>query len=193
MNVPTSLFHYYESSRAPFLSISELDSESFRNMMDEFATLELSESRFDEDWKRDFYLFFRPYTENFFREKFIAKGGKPKLKAPRYATLGAATWFNRWYLEPAEIEIPLARIPAESISFTYPDSMMSLLIAEDRFEPFAQFKQPCHGELYLLEELPELIRRYGLPDEEDPRNLEYGNRIIEAQIWDLDPLQSYLT
>ena len=68
-------------------------------------------------------------------------------------TLGPTQWFLDWYEEPKTIEIPLAAIPSTSISFTYPDSMMSLLIAEDRFEPFARFKQPYHGEVFRLEEL----------------------------------------
>lgn len=191
MTLPQSLFHYYEGSRQPFLSISELQDSKFALLMDEFSELNLPESRFDEKWKRDFYLFFRPYTEQKIRERFIAKGGKPDLIAPRYTTLGPVTWFNRWYQEPKVIEIPLTNIPTESISFTYPDSMMSMLIAEDRHAPFAKFKQPYHGEVFRLEELQELISEYGFPDENDPKNLEYGNRIIEAQIWDLSLLEPY--
>jgi hypothetical protein len=193
MPLPKSLFHYYEGSRKPFLSISELEPSKFSELMDEFSRLELPESRFDEKWKRDFYLFFRPYTEQKIREKFIDKGGKPKLKAPRYTTLGPVTWFNNWYEQPEVIEIPLLEIPSDSISFTYPDSMMSLLIAEDRFEPFAKFKQPYHGEVFRLEELEEMVTAYGFPDESDPKNLEYGNRIIEAQIWDLSLLDPYVS
>jgi hypothetical protein len=192
MKLPESLFHYYEGNRQPFLSISELEPSKFKELMDELSHLDTTENRFDEKWKRDFYLFFRPYTEQIIRDRFIEKGGKPQLDVPRYATLGPATWFNNWYEDPQAIEIPLADFPSESISFTYPDSMMSLLIAEDRYEPFAKFKQPYHGEVYRLEELLGLVAEYGLPDESDPENIEYGNRIIEAQIWDLSALKPYL-
>ncbi len=192
MELPESLFYYYEDSRDPFLSISELTSAEFAALMEDFAELPISDNRFDELWKREFYLFFRPYTEQTIRQRFIAKGGKPVLTAPRYLTLGPTEWFYDWYEEPKTIEIPLAAIPSTSISFTYPDSMMSLLIAEDRYEPFAKFKQPYHGEVYRLEELGDLVGEYGFPDESNPKNIEYGNRIIEAQIWDYALLAPYV-
>lgn len=192
MTIPGSLFYYYESSRRPFLSISELDSSEFKDMMIGLADADTPENRFDEDWKREFYLFFRPYTEKKIRDFFVRKGGKPVLNAPRYFTLGPSNWFLDWYENPATIEIPLKEMPSESVSFTYPDSMTSLLIAEDRFEPFAKYKQPYHGEVFRLEELEGLIAQYGFPDEDDPTNREYGNRIIEAQLWDLELLEPYM-
>ncbi len=192
MFIPETLHYYYESSRPPFLSLSELPESKFSALMEDFGNLDTAENRFDEDWKRDFYLFFRPYTEEKLRAAFIEKGGKPNLKAPRYFSLGPTNWFLDWYEEPAMIEIPLKEIPSELISFTYPDSMTSLLIAEDRFEPFAKFKQPYHGEVFRLDELSRLIEQYGFPDENDPTNQEYGNRIIEAQIWDVKLLEPYI-
>ena len=192
MKIPETLHYYYESSRQPFLSISELPDTEFAGLMNEFGNLDTPENRFDEDWKRDFYLFFRPYTENKIRERFIAKGGKPTLQSPRYFSLGPTKWFLDWYENPALIQVALEDIPSDLISFTYPDSMMSLLIAEDRFEPFMKFKQPYHGEVFRLDELPELIDTYGFPDEDDPDNQEYGNRIIEAQVWDIELLEPYM-
>jgi len=191
MKIPQSLFYYYESSRKPFLSISELPSTEFSRLMDEFSRNETPESRFDEKWKRDFYPEFRHYTERNIRERFVQKGGKPELQAPRYLSLGPCPWFLDWYMNPAVLEIPLDCVPSKAISFTYPDSMMSLLIAEDRFEPFRKYKQPYHGEVYRLEELSVLIEQYGFPDGDDPTNQEYGNRLIEAQVWDLSVLEPF--
>ena len=59
------------------------------------------------------------------------------LQIRHYFTLGAVSWFLDWYQDPKELTLDLSAIPEEVISFTYPDSMMSYLIAEDRFEPFA--------------------------------------------------------
>jgi hypothetical protein len=190
--VPEVLYHYYEKSRLPFLSMSELSTEEFTALMGELSQSGTSENRFDESWKREFYQQFRPYVEKAIHQRFVEKGGRPKIATPRYMTLGPTTWFLNWYQEPAVIEIPLSDIPDSAISFTYPDSMMSYLIAEDRFEPFAKFKMPYHGEVFRLDELDELISAYGMPDENDPKNLEYGNRIIEAQIWDMAPLEQYI-
>ena len=160
--------------------------------MEEFSQLNTAESRFDEEWKRDFYLQFRPYVERVIYDRFLEKGGKPQLRAPRYMTLGPTSWFSNWYENPEVISIPLDAIPHDVISFTYPDSMMSYLIAEDRFEPFSKFKMPYHGDIYRLNEIAEVVAEYGMPDEEDPDNIEHGNRIIEAQIWDLAPLLPYI-
>lgn len=189
--LPDRLYHYYEKSRGPFLSISELSFDEFTKLMNDLATQKTPENRFDESWKRDFYIQFRPYVERTIRNRFIEKGGKPVTDAPRYFTLGPATWFLDWYEEPRFLDIALAEIPSDSISFTFPDSMMSYLIAEDRYEPFAKYKMPYHGEVYRLEEVEQLVKEYGMPDETDSINLEYGNRIVEAQVWDLDILRRF--
>ena len=44
-------------------------------------------------------------------------------------------------------------------------------------------------EVFTLDEIESVIEEHGMPDEEDPNNIEHGNRIIEAQIWDLEKLQ----
>ena len=192
MQIPNSLFHYYEKSRQPFLSISETADTQFTEIMDGLSKLPTPENRFDTEDKRNFYLFFRRYTENAIHRQFIAKGGKPILEAPRYMTLGSVSWFMDWYEDPGTLEIPLDAFDESSISFTYPDSMMSMLLAEERYEPFRKYKMPYHGQVYLRSELPQLIAEYGMPDETDEQNIEYGNRIIEAQIWDLEPLSKYI-
>ncbi|MEM7080033.1 MAG: hypothetical protein AAF513_15535 [Pseudomonadota bacterium] len=188
--VPDTLYHYYEKSRGPLRSISELSQQEFTALMHEIGAQGTPENRFDEAWKRDFYLHFRPYLERTIKARFEAKGGRPRIDAPRYFTLGPSTWFLDWYKEPEALAIPLAAIPEDLVSFTFPDSMMSYLIFEDRFEPFAKFKMPYHGEVFLRHELAGLIDSYGLPDESDPRNIEHGNRIIEAQVWDLELLKT---
>jgi len=49
---------------------------------------------------------------------------------------------------------------------------------------------PYHGEVFTLAEIQGIVREYGMPDEEDPQNIEHGNRIIEAQVWDVALLRS---
>jgi len=190
--IPKSLYHYHEKSRAPFLSISETGTRQFVEIMNEVGRSPIRDNRFDTQEKRDFYHFFRIYTEKKIRSEFIGKGGQPKLKAPRYMTLGPTNWFSDWYEEAEVIEIPLSEFDESYISFTYPDSMMSMLIAENRYEPFAKFKRPYHGKVFMLSELVQLVEEYGFPNEEDAENLEHGNRIIEAQIWDLAVIEDHI-
>lgn len=193
MSFPTTIHHYYERSKGPYRSLSELADTEFKDLMEELGSVDTVENRFDETWKRDFYQPFRLYVEENIRNSFQDKGGKPTDAYPRYFTLGPASWFHNWYLDTQEEVVSLSNVPEDQISFTFPDSMMSFLIAEDRFEPFAKFKQPYHGQVFTLREIRELVLKLGFPDESDPRNLEYGNRIIEAQVWDLELLMSLRT
>lgn len=189
--IPENLYHYHEGSRLPFLSISETTTSQFTEIMNKVGRSSISDNRFDSQAKRDFYQYFRLYTEEKMRRKFIEKGGLPTLKAPRYMTVGPTNWFYDWYEDTKVIEIPLSEFSESHISFTYPDSMMSMLLAEDRYPPFAKYKQPYHGKLFVRSELEQLVEEYGFPDEGDAENLEHGNRIIEVQVWDSSVIERH--
>ena len=191
--IPTYLYHYYEKSREPFLSISESDETDFKRIMNQIGQLPIEINRFKNAEQREFYYVFRNYTEKKIRSMFIEKGGKPSLEFPRYMTLGSAKWVYEMYYEKLGIiEIPLEEFDDTAISFTYSDSMLSMFIAEDRSEPFKKFKKPYHGKVFTKPELGNVIEKYGLPDETDRNNINYGNYIIEAQIWDLEVIEKYI-
>ena len=116
--IPIRLYHYYEASRAPFLSMSEADPSTFTSIMEQVGRTPISENRFDTQEKRDSYRFFRGYTEQKMRARFIEKGGEPTLTAPRYMTLGPSKWFYDWYEDARAIEIPLNAFDEKHISFT---------------------------------------------------------------------------
>ena len=54
-----------------------------------------------------------------------------------------------------------------------------------------QDEKPYRKQVYTLDELPELIDRYGLPQEWNMDGTHGPDRYIEAQIWDDAPLQRY--
>ena len=190
--LPTHLYHYYEASGAPFRSLSDLSDAQFNQHMETIANQTMVVNRFATPELRATYLRFRRYTERVIRARFISKGGNPELDAPRYLTLGPSRWFDDWYEQPREISIELATLDPAYVSFTYPDSMTSLLMAEDRFEPYRPYKQPHHGQVFTLAELTALVARIGLPDPNDATNQRYGNLIVEAQLWSERPLRPWL-
>ena len=89
-----------------------------------------------------------------------------------------------------EIRIPLNAFDARHVSFTYPDALVSMILAErPRWKPF---RKPYHGMTFTRNEIEKVVETYGLPNENDPAALRLEERMIEAQIWDLAPLQPYL-
>lgn len=198
--IPSSLYHYFEKSRAPFLSITETDEINTRLIMDKIGQSTIIFNRFDTPQKREFYSFFRHYTEKKIRSMFIEKGGKPTLEFPRYMTLGPTNIYHYYYEETGIIEIALEEFDDTVISFTYPDSMMTLMLAENQNEALSLFhisniekyKRPHHGEVFTKSEIQNVIEKYGLPDQSDPMKNHSGNRIIEAQIWDLEVIEKYV-
>jgi len=160
--------------------------------MERIGKTPITTNRFTSPEMRGYYLYFRRQTERLIKERFVRKGGEPDIDAPRYLTLGPVKWFFDWYLCADEVSLAIADVDPRKISFTYPDSMTSLLLAEGSFEPYRPFKAAHHGEVYTLQELPELIDSLGMPDENDPVNQQFGNLIVEAQLWSLEPISHWL-
>jgi len=159
--------------------------------------LEVMNKHFSEDTR--FYknpsdnISRRRNTERWLYEEFKIKGGKPKNKYPRYFVLG-----NSSYLEEysgfdgnfTTIEIPLKEINELEISFTYPDSVVSRWLAEEKNDDY--YNSDYHGQLFMLEEIQRLVKKYYITGEEwrDTPNRKY-DFFIEAQVWNLKPLMKY--
>jgi len=141
--------------------------------------------------ERGRYLQHRAVIEERLLADFMAKGGKPKRRFPYYAYLSFQTYEE---MQPslagtpfggsACLEMPLAEFPSETISFTYEDSCISYGLVfhpQGLGEPVRGLPvKPCHGVLYRLEELGEVIEKHGFPA-----------NCYEAQIWDDAPLGRY--
>ncbi|TGV03162.1 hypothetical protein [Flavivirga rizhaonensis] len=118
------------------------------------------------------------------KKAFIVKGGKPNRNDPFYFTLGECEWVKSCYENPDVVKIPLTDIKPEHISFTYPDSMVSFQFYDE--PKLAKYRKAYNGQVYLLNELKDLLDKYGLPTEEkwkSQENMTY-DRYIEAQVWD---------
>lgn len=175
MNIPKFLFHYYELENGPFRNITEYGPEKAQNIQDKII----------EGWnskRPENYIDLRFSLEKRMRENFISKGGKPNRKDPFYFTLGECEFAKSWYVNPGVIKIPLTDFEADHISFTYPDSMVSYQFYDE--PKLETYRKNCNGQVFLLNEINDLIEEYGLPSEEKSQieeRFKY-DKYIEAQV-----------
>lgn len=141
------------------------------------------------------YLQMRRQTEDWLRCDFQAKGGCPKERYPIYMVLGRTKWMQA-AIDPAtvattaEIEVPLALFEPCDISFTYPDSMVSAMLASQQ-DP-AYYLPEYHGRVFTLSEISTIIEMHGLPGETWGTTLpSHLANYIEAQVWNRLPLLEF--
>jgi hypothetical protein len=91
----------------------------------------------------------------------------------------------------AEIDIPIALFTAQDISFTYPDSMLTRRLAEQKDQDY--YLADFHGKLFTLPEMVAIVNTKGLP------GIGWGNNLpdsipnyIEAQVWNQQILFDYV-
>ncbi len=184
------LTHYYKRGTEPFRSLSALpDGEAIKIMQELYKDTPLW-SRFKDPIQ---YLQNRRQTEQWVRKEFLAKGGQPQAAYPIPMVLGASPWIvkNAPYPEAhGEVHIPLAVFTESDVSFTYPDSMLSLWFAKDK--PIEYYQPEYHGKVFTISEILLIVEARGLPEEEWKSNLPSDLApYIEAQVWNHEPLLEY--
>jgi hypothetical protein len=183
-DIPTTLLHLYMNPDGPFRSISEMPQDEASRLMDQMTeTNTWYPPRFTPE-KREDYMNARRRSEERLSAAFIAKGGSPLREHPFYLVLETPEVQTFW---PAanRVRVPLDALPSGVVSFTYLDSMVcdALLNAPEcvpsNCKQFAGLT--CLSEVYRVEELPDLIGEFGLPE----------GTYLEAQVWADEPLKPY--
>jgi hypothetical protein len=170
MNLPTLLYHYYEASQGPFKNLSDLplaEAEQIMNQLRQAGTTFASKRTIE-------YLRVRRELEDRVRAAFISKGGKPDRPRPHYMTLGRCPWLLSWYEQGKELSIPMDTFRPETLSFTYGDIFPAMRFKDGR---------PYRQQVYTLPEIPELVARFGLPQDWNADGHLGPERYIEAQVW----------
>jgi len=183
--IPNFITHYHLSDRDPFLSLSDLDSDIEHPVFTEM----LNKHKEDAAYRRRYgkkYLKMRKDSETKLRGLFEARGGKPKRRYPLYFVLGESKWFRSLNEKHTEVRIPISELSADTTSITFPDSFMAMHSKD----------KPYHEKVYLLSELGEVVRLYGLPNVQVPKSYEkYWEGdfeiYIEVQIWDNHIVEPY--
>ncbi|MGA2974992.1 MAG: hypothetical protein ABSF77_06755 [Spirochaetia bacterium] len=179
------LLHFYRRGTKPFRSLSSLPDEDAIALM---QSLYVEGSVFWERFKdARGYLSFRKQVEARLRQGFIAKGGRPKEEHPVYLVVGRPQWtldvsdpLTRSTTD--EIKVPFSLLNENEVSFTYPDSMVSALMAEEKNKDY--YEPDFHGKVFTLREITEIINRKGLPGEGwETRMPPHFAHYIEAQVW----------
>jgi hypothetical protein len=126
------LTHYYKLGTQPFQSLSALTDEEAEGIMQGLSDDTPYGARFKDPLG---YMRDRRQTEQWVRDQFIAKGGQPRASYPIPMVLGSSPWIMKNAPDPAahgEIRIPLSVFTEQDVSFTYPDSMISLWFGRDK-------------------------------------------------------------
>lgn len=175
------LTHYYQKGTPPFRSLSALPDDEAIALMEALYDETVLFMRFKDPAG---YLRARRQTEQWVREEFIAKGGRPEASYPVYMVLGSSPWIVR-HADPAthgEIRIPLSALTEQDVSFTYPDSMISQWFARDK--PALYYQPDYHGKIFTMPEILAIVAAKGMPEDKWATNLPDDLApYIEAQVW----------
>ncbi len=184
------LYHYFEKSKGPFLSISDLPFPEARKKLKDIQMENPNLVNPRIDW----FLSERYKMEDYVRKLFIERGGKPIRKHPLYMTVGEIKSMSTWYSYPECIKISISEFDLDTVSFTYGDMFPV-------FNPNLNDGKEYRCNVYKYNEILEVIRKYGYP-----QNIEYNLRegifpvgapinhllkYVEAQIWSDEVVSRY--
>lgn len=167
------LYHYYDKRTGPFRSLTALEPEKARSVL--------------EKVKRDFpgsmcalrdeeYVQRRRNCEETVRKAFAEKGGVVELDTPYYMVVESSPWLSTWYEQGTYLKIPAEKFDLRTVSFTYGDSMPTF---SERCADGREYRR----QVYFYDEIVKLIEKYGLPQEWNDDGRHGPERYIEVQIW----------
>jgi hypothetical protein len=187
------LIHFYRRGTQPFQSLSALpDGDAMHMMQGMYIEGSIFWERFKDPAQ---YLGARRQIEAWLRHDFIDKGGAPQESYPIYTILGRSKWLltagdAATLATTAEIEVPLSLFSERDVSFTYPDSMVSWWLANEKNPDY--YLPDYHGQVFTLSEISSIVESNGLPGETWGTNLpSFLANYIEAQVWNHAPLLEY--
>ncbi len=188
-SLPSFATHYFPGDRLPFLNLSDLDLDEADRVMADMDRLRAAGRQFRPFGRR--YLELRRLTEQRLRELFIAAGGQPERAAPHSFVLGASRWWQGLVPGARRARIELADLPPAVTSVTYPDSFVAMEIGPAF--GIEQTARPYHGQVFTLDQLPDLVARHGIPDPPwRPEHRDWRTwpeeTFIEIQVWADGPL-----
>lgn len=187
------LLHFYRSGTEPFRTLSMLpEGDATQIMQGLYIKGAIFWERFKEPAQ---YLRLRKQIEENLRQAFIAKGGVPEETYPIYMVLGRSKWMQvdldaATLATTAQVQVPLSLFGECDVSFTYPDSMVSFLLAHEKESEY--YLPEYHGKVFTLSEILSIVESSGLPGEKWGTNLPSSMpNYIEAQVWKHQPLLEY--
>lgn len=181
------IYRYFKLGTHPFKSISDLgDDEIVLFMSENFP----DHSWFHADPKERIKR--RRRIEKWLFDEFVLSGGDPKTNNPCYFTLGKSPFLRKFGFYDAEIALPLRLFSSKNISFTYPDSFFSEWLSRNKDHKL--YNHEMNGKLFTMDRILDLASQNEIPQNVRIEDSFYPFEFyIEAQVWDYDILNSYVS
>lgn len=171
------LYHYFEKSKGPLLSLTALPLEeavAIQNILK-------SEQKVFAAQRNEEYLPRRRELEKIVRGMFIEKGGKPQIKTPHYFVIGECPWLATWYEQADYIKIPINEFDLYTVSFTYGDTFPTF---SDNVNDGMEYRKT----VYTYAEILKMIEKYGMPQDKWDKPVYAQPCYVEAQVWSNEPV-----
>ena len=176
------LYHYFEKSKGPFLSLSALPMNEAIIIQNELV----SENKTFAAQRNERYLQRRKELEKLVYKLFVEKGGRPQKETPHYFVVGKCPWLATWYEQANYIKIPISEFDLLTVSFTYGDTFPT-------FSPNVTDGMEYRNTVYTYHEILKIIEKYGLPQEKWDAPIFAQPCYVEAQVWSDEPVTRYKT
>ena len=174
------LYHYFEKSKKPFLSLSALALEEAAEIQNRL----ISENKTFAAQRNEGYLSRRRELEKIVRSLFIEKGGKPEKETPHYFVIGECPWLATWYEQSDYVKIPVSEFDLQTVSFTYGDTFPT-------FSPNVSDGMEYRNTVYTYEQILLIIEKYGMPQDKWDKPVFAQPCYVEAQVWSDEPVLRY--
>lgn len=174
------LYHYFEKSKGPLLSLSALTQDEANTIQNKL----ISDNKTFAAQRNERYLPRRKELERLVYKLFIEKGGKPEKETPHYFVIGECPWLATWYEQADYIKIPIKEFDIRTVSFTYGDAFPT-------FSPNVTDGMEYRNTVYTYEEILRIIDKYGMPQDKWDKSVFAQPCYVEAQVWSDEPTLRY--
>ena len=173
------IVNYCHKSCVPLKNIMRLPKEQAFALAYKMAENNKNTTAFYRFADFENYYYERLKTDELLYKRFLELGGKPEGEHPLSFVLHGSDFLDNWFDNGIVTKIPLRRIPADSISFTYGDSMSV---------------RKMQGDFTMLtkEMLAEAVLDHNGTPEDFVSEANKMYHYIEVQVWDGGDLNGYI-
>ena len=177
------LYHYFDKSIGPFVNLSDIPMDEANAILN---TIKETKPDVQSAKRHPEYMEDRYYYEEILRTEFAKKGGIISRKSPHYMVVEHSPWLSTWFVNSAYIKISLEEFNLKTVSFTYGDSHPVFSPRVNKMDGKEYRKR-----LYTYDEMLEVIKKYGLPQDWNNDGTYGPERYIEAHIWSDETIGKY--
>ena len=177
------LYHYYDKKIGPFVSLSDIPIDEAKHILD---IIKETKPHVQSATRQITYMDRRHEIENILKTEFLKKGGVINRKSPHYMVVEHSPWLSTWFENSAYIKIPIEEFDVKTLSFTYGDAFPVFSDGQHKMDD-----KEYRRKLYMYDEIMELIKKYGLPQQWNDDGAYGPERYIEAHVWCDDTINKY--